>query len=117
MQNIVVNKSEHSLHSSIEPPPPPLSTQVDTDVLHMIKYTRPPPSVFAYCKHLRTGWWEGLGTKLTFAITLACETCTTVQKLATYNRHEANKNEVICMLTDLKGTLVGVVEEGLEVLL
>ena len=34
---------------------PPLSTQVDTDVIHMIKWTRPSPFVFAYCKWSNTG--------------------------------------------------------------
>ena len=31
-------------------PSPPLFTKVDTDVIHVIKWTRPSPSVFAYCK-------------------------------------------------------------------
>ena len=75
-----------------------------------MKYTRLSPSAFVYCKHSKTGWWESLGTRLTFAIMRH------VQTLAT-NRHETNKNEEICMLTDLKGALVGIVEEGLEVLL
>ena len=48
---------------SIEDPYPPLSTKVDTDVIHMIKWTRPFPSVFAYCKRSKTGRWEGLGTR------------------------------------------------------
>ena len=35
---------------SIGDPSPTLSTymQVDTDVIHMVKWTRPSPSVFAY---------------------------------------------------------------------
>ena len=33
---------------------------VDTDVIHVIKYTRPSPSSFVYCKQSKTGWWEGL---------------------------------------------------------
>ena len=37
---VVLLMGEHSL-------PPPLSTKVDTDVIHVIKYTRPPPSIFA----------------------------------------------------------------------
>ena len=37
----------------------------ETDVTHVIKWTRPSPSVFAYCKLLKTGWWEGLGMRLT----------------------------------------------------
>ena len=41
-------------------PLPPLSTEVDTDVIHMIKWTRPFPSAFVYCKQSKTGWWEGL---------------------------------------------------------
>ena len=40
------------------------STEVDTDVIHVIKWTRPSPSVFAYCKRSKTGRWEGLGTRL-----------------------------------------------------
>ena len=30
----------------------------------MKKWTRPSPSVFAYCKRSKTGRWEGLGTRL-----------------------------------------------------
>ena len=45
-------------------PSPPLCTKVDTDVLHMIKYTRPSPSVFAYCKRSKIGQWKGLRMKL-----------------------------------------------------
>ena len=30
----------------------------------LIKWTRPPPTVFAYCKRSKTGQWEGLGTRL-----------------------------------------------------
>ena len=33
-----------------DPSPPLSSTLVDTDVIHVINYTRPSPSVFAYCK-------------------------------------------------------------------
>ena len=43
---------------------PPLSTQVDTDVLCVIKWTIPFPSVFVCCKQSKTGQWEGLGTRL-----------------------------------------------------
>ena len=43
---------------------PPLSTYVDTDIINVIKWTRPSPSVFAYCKRSKTGRWEGLGTRL-----------------------------------------------------
>ena len=42
----------------------PLSTMVDTDVIHMIKWTRPSPSIFAHCKRSKTGRWEVLGTRL-----------------------------------------------------
>ena len=45
-------------------PSPPLSTLVDTDVIHMIKWTTPPPLVFAHCKWSKTGRWEVLGTRL-----------------------------------------------------
>ena len=30
----------------------------------MIKWTRPSPSIFAYCMQSKTGWWEGLGMSL-----------------------------------------------------
>ena len=36
-------------------PLPPLSTYVDTDVIHMINDTRPSPSDFAYCKNWTVG--------------------------------------------------------------
>ena len=42
-------------------------------VIHVIKWTRPPPSVFAYCKRFKTGRWESLGTRLeipTYALVL-----------------------------------------------
>ena len=42
----------------------PLLYLVDTDIIYMIKWTRPSPSVFAYCKQSKTGWWEDLGTRL-----------------------------------------------------
>ena len=42
----------------------PLSTYEGTNIIHMIKWTRPSPSVFVYCKWSRTGQWEGLGTRL-----------------------------------------------------
>ena len=37
---------------------PRLSTKVDTDDVHMIKWTRPLPSVFVYCGRSKTGWWS-----------------------------------------------------------
>jgi len=40
------------------------STKVDTDVIHVIKWTRPSPSVFAYWKWSKTGRWKSLGTRL-----------------------------------------------------
>ena len=43
------------------PLPASLSIQVDTDIIHVIKWTRPSLSVFAYWK---MGQWEGLGTRL-----------------------------------------------------
>ena len=42
----------------------PLYTQEDTDIIHLIKWTKPSPSVFAYCKWSKTGRWEGLGMRL-----------------------------------------------------
>ena len=56
---------------SISDPSPPLSTKVDTDVIHMINDTRPSPSIFAYCKQSKTGQWEGLGTRLFTVYTCA----------------------------------------------
>ena len=35
---------------------------VDTDVIQVVKWTSPSPSVFTYCKRSKTGWWEALGT-------------------------------------------------------
>ena len=32
---------------------------------HVVRFTRPSPSVFAYCKRSKTGAREGLGTRLT----------------------------------------------------
>ena len=31
---------------------------------HMVRFTRPSPSAFAYCKRSKTGAGEGLGTRL-----------------------------------------------------
>ena len=45
-------------------PPPPQSTMVDADISHVIKWTRPSPSVFAYYMRSKPGQWEGLGTSL-----------------------------------------------------
>ena len=44
-------------------PPPPLSTKVDTDVIHDKIYQAFPP-IFAYCKRSKTGPWESLGMRL-----------------------------------------------------
>ena len=58
-------KIRHLARSSTgDPSPPLLSTEVDTDVIHMINDTRPSPSVFACCKRSKTGRLEGLGTGL-----------------------------------------------------
>ena len=46
------------------PPSVYLHVGIDTDVIHVIKWTRPSPSIFAYCKRSKTGRWEGLGTRL-----------------------------------------------------
>ena len=35
-----------------------------TNVIHMIKWMRPSPSIFAYYKLSKTGLWKGLGTRL-----------------------------------------------------
>ena len=42
----------------------PLCLPKTLDVSRAIKWTRPSPSVFAYCKQSKTGWWEGLGMRL-----------------------------------------------------
>ena len=45
---------------------------------HVVRFTRPSPSVFVYCKRSKTGAREGLGTRLFF---LTCELIIpTVQK-------------------------------------
>ena len=33
---------------------------------HVVRFTRPSPSVFAYCKRSKTGAGEGLGTRLMY---------------------------------------------------
>ena len=48
----------------------PLSTQVDTDVIHVIKWTKssrhPLPHYFCILQAIKTGQWEGLGTRLLY---------------------------------------------------
>ena len=44
--------------------PFPLCQKVDTDIIQVMKATRPPPSVFAHCNQSKSGWWEGLGMRL-----------------------------------------------------
>ena len=45
--------------------PLPSSVYLDRqNVIHMIKWTRPSPSILACCKQPKTGRWEGLGTRL-----------------------------------------------------
>ena len=34
---------------------------------HVVRFTRPSPSVFAYCKRSKTGAGEGLGTRLSLS--------------------------------------------------
>ena len=34
------------------------------NVVRVIKWTRPSPSIFACCKRSKTGRWEGLGVRL-----------------------------------------------------
>ena len=57
-------KRPQSQFFSTGDPSPPLSTLVDTDIIHVIKWTTPSPSVLAYCKRSKTGQWEGQGTRL-----------------------------------------------------
>ena len=37
---------------------------IDTDGIHMIKWTRPSPSIFSKCKRSKAGRWESLGTRI-----------------------------------------------------
>ena len=63
------------------PLPPPSVYLGRQNVVHVIKWTRPPPSVFAYCRRSKTGLWEGLGMRrclstiwhLVLLQTLACK--------------------------------------------
>ena len=41
---------------------------------HVVRFTRPSPSVFAYCKQSKTGAGEGLGTYITSTHYLFLET-------------------------------------------
>ena len=75
--------SQHYCGVALDPCTPPMwsrynlspswSTKVDTDVIHVIKWTRPSPSVFVYCKQSKTGRWEGLGTRLPRPISLTLQ--------------------------------------------
>ena len=38
---------------------------------HVVRFTRPSPSVFAYCKRSKTGAGEGLGTRLVYGSVIA----------------------------------------------
>ena len=51
----------HSFNRGSLPPSVYLGRQ------NVIKWTRPSPSIFAYCKQSKTGRWEGLGTRLLHA--------------------------------------------------
>ena len=42
----------------------PTSVYLDTDIIHAIKRTKPPPQFFGYGKRSKTGLWESLGTRL-----------------------------------------------------
>ena len=42
----------------------PTSVYIGRHVIHVMKWTRPSTFGFAYCKLSETGWWEGLGTRL-----------------------------------------------------
>jgi len=46
-----------------DPSPPLCYHGVDTDILHIIKPTRPSPSVFAVLKVIKTGWWGRPGNE------------------------------------------------------
>ena len=47
---------------------------------HLVWYkeTYPDHPVFAYCKRSKTGWWEGLGTRLSRLLAQLVATCGTV---------------------------------------
>ena len=57
---------EQNAHFQRGTPPPSvyLGRHWLIHMIHMIKWTRPSPSVFAYCKWSKTGRWEGLWTRL-----------------------------------------------------
>ena len=59
--HLVQNKEHVRQTCYFDGGPPPLSTQVDTDVIHMIKQTRTSPNIVRQCKRSKTRWWEGLG--------------------------------------------------------
>ena len=44
--------------------PPPLYLLGRQNIIHVMKWTRPSPSIFTYCKRSKTGRWEGLETRL-----------------------------------------------------
>ena len=44
--------------------PPPLCYLSRQNIIQVIKWTRPSPSIFAHCKQSKTGRWEGLGKRL-----------------------------------------------------
>ena len=52
---------------SILTPSPTLSTQVDTDVIHVIKWTRPSSSILLTASNQKLGQWEGLETRLSIS--------------------------------------------------
>ena len=41
----------------------------------MINGTRPSPSILAYCKRSKSGWWEGLGKRLDEDYNVHLKTC------------------------------------------
>jgi len=53
---------------------------------HVMKFPRPSPSVFAYCKRSKNGGVEGLATRLTcssFNLThMSCDNCVSKEWLA-----------------------------------
>ena len=58
-------KTQNACRNKYWGPLPPLFIHLGRqNIIHMMKWTRPSLSVFAYCKQSKTGWWEGLGTRL-----------------------------------------------------
>ena len=85
----VLNEIDLSLSRPLSLPTP-LSRQ---NIIHMIKWTRPSPSVFIYCKWSKTGQWEGLA-KLKAQFDLTCLTMMHNAKLRTLTYQGLNLRNI-----------------------